>query len=456
MCLYIYNGLTSFVTGSLYPAASRKTSVGLFPFILLIFFVSSCATIPVQNVKTVSIDRFPAYQASGGTEIPPESVDIAIPDVDILALDSETTALFDNRVAKITDPAKRLDALKNLLFQKVKFDSEDDLYDVKTARDAFDTGTGNCLSFSSLFVAAARYVGLNAQYMEIPTSPNRSKDGKILYLSRHIGAAVTVSESLREVIQLKLSENGDASMESDGSAEYPVSGLKLMPVDIINPAYFTPVSDNRAFAQYYNNIGIKYMAEGDLAAAYLYFTKSLKIDPELSFAWANLGVIYRLSGQYKVAEDAYFQGLAVTDGKLGNSRLTIINNLMSLYERTGKKDKAELYRSYLLKLKNKNPYYHYSNARTAYENAQYTEAAKQYRMAIMLKDDEDQFYYELACTYMQLGEIAKAQKNISKALHCSWNDSKREYYQEILDKMSDYAIQVKLTRINQYPAYSIN
>ncbi|MGD9160235.1 MAG: transglutaminase domain-containing protein [Desulfobacteraceae bacterium] len=401
MYLYINNGLTSFVTGHLYPAVSTRISLGFIPFILLTFFFSACASLPVQHVKTVStdrfpaylpvqhvktvstdrfpaylpvqhvktvsIDRFPAYHASVGTEISPESVDEAIPDVDILALDSETTILLDNKVAKIPDPKKRLKALKNILFKKVKGDSVNDLYDVKTAQEAFDTGTANCLSFSNLFVATARYVGLNVQYIEISSSPVWRKDRDFLYITRHIGVAVTVSESLRKVIQLEITQLGEACMVSDGSAKYSASSSKLMPVDIINTAHFTPVSDNRAFAQYYNNSGSKYMAEGNRAAAYQYFVKALKIDPEFSFAWANLGVIYRLSGQNKVAEDAYFQGFAVTCDKPDNGRLAILNNLMCLYERTGKNDKADLYRSYLSKLKKENPYCHYSESRTAYE-----------------------------------------------------------------------------------------
>lgn len=245
-------------------------------------------------------------------------------------------------------------------------------------------------------------------------------------------------------------------MESDGSLKYSVSSSRLAPVDILNPAHFTAVSDNRAFAQYYNNSGSRYLTEGNRAAAYKYFVKALKIDPELSFAWANLGVTYRLSGQNKVAEDAYFQGFAVKCDKLDNSRLTILNNLISLYERTGKNDKAELYRSYLSELKKENPYYHYSLARRAYEANQCREAIKHYMKAIRLMGDEHLFYYGLACTYMKLGDIAKAEKNIYRALCSSWNDSKRKYYREILDEMNNNFFQTKLTRFARDPGYSIN
>ena len=458
MCLYIYNGLTSFVRGLLYPVVSTNTPVRFIPFILLTFFLSACASVPLQSVKTVSIDRFPAYQASAGAEIFPESVDETIPNVDILALDSKTTALLDNKVAKIPDPKKRFEALKDVLFKKVKRDSVNgiDIYDVKTAQEAFDTGTANCLSFTNLFVAAARYVGLKAQYIEIPTSPNWKKDEEVLYVSRHIGAAVTLSESLKKVIQLEIVQLGEASKESDGSLKFSVSSSKLTPVDILNPAHFTPVSDNRAFAQHYNNSGSKYMAEGNRSAAYQYFVKALKIDPELSFAWANLGVTYRLSGQNKVAEEAYLQGFAVKCDKLDNSRLTILNNLINLYERTGKNDKTELYRSILLKLKKENPYYHYSLARTAYEDAQYEKAEKHYLESIRLMDDEDQFYYGLACTYMKLGDIAKAEKNVYKAFCYSWNDSKRKYYSEILDEMNSNIFQAKLTLSARETVLSVN
>ncbi len=450
MYLYIYKRFTSFVTGSFYSAfRGFKSSAVLIPSVLLTLFVSACASISVQNVQTVPIDRFPAYQASEEDKTPPDAIDSIVREKDILALSPEIKALLDSKVASISDFKVRLAVLKEMLFKKVRCESEDDLYDVKTASEVFETGTGNCLSFSNLVVAAARYAGLEAEYVEISTSPTWTREGEVLYISRHIGASVSIPGVSRELIQLKLSRNNTATASSQITDGFLISDFDMMPVNAINSVKADPISDSRAFAQHYNNMGSRLLVKDKAASAYLYFSKALETDPELSFAWANIGVAYRISGQYKAAEDAYLQGLAVTYGSNDSSRLTLFNNLMSLYERTGDIEKAELYRTSLLKLRRRNPYYKYKEANTAYDNEQYEEAAKQYRYAIALKKDEHLFYYGLACAYLKLGDIAKAQKNLNKAIQYSWNDNKRKYYKEALDKMTNNGMTFKQALVTQ-------
>ena len=58
------------------------------------------------------------------------------------------------------------------------------------AEDAFVQKSGNCLTFSSLFVAMARAAGLRAWYQEVKVPPNWSNINETLLVNLHVNAIV--------------------------------------------------------------------------------------------------------------------------------------------------------------------------------------------------------------------------------------------------------------------------
>jgi Flp pilus assembly protein TadD len=359
----------------------------------------------------------------------------------ILAINREITSILDKKVLKIGNPRKRLETLREILLQKVNYDTVDDRYGVKTAQETFDTGTGNCLSFSNLFIAMSRYAGYKAKYQEIPTLPNWTREGEMLFFTRHIGASFDIYEPYDNVVQLEFSDDRIHMVLDSYSFRYIFAPSELDPyVPEINPHSFKPIPDYRAFAQYYNNIGSQHIAEGNSAAAFRYFVKAIKTDPQLSYAWSNLGVLYRRNGQFEAAEAAYLQGLAVTSGSRDTSALIIMNNMANLFDNSGNKEKATLYKKRVASFREKNPYYQYAAAKTAYYDAFYEKSVKLFRKAIRLKDDEHLFYYGLALAYIKIGDIKNAEINIDRAMRYSWNDEKKAYYQKVRDKLDKVVI----------------
>ena len=58
-----------------------------------------------------------------------------------------------------------------------------------TAQEAFRTREGNCLTFSNMFVAMARYAGIETWYREVESEPEWSSVDETLLVSRHVNAA---------------------------------------------------------------------------------------------------------------------------------------------------------------------------------------------------------------------------------------------------------------------------
>jgi Flp pilus assembly protein TadD len=424
-------------SGKFYFSINMKGWRFLFIFFILSLIIG-CATITIPKIETVHVDRLPAYVMPDGSNIYPASIDEDVPDIDILAINDDIKSLIEEKVKKIGDTGGRIIMLSKILAEKVKYDTVNDAYGVQTAQETFDAGTGNCLSFSNLFIAMARYAGFKSSFSEIPTIPNWAREGDILFFTRHIGASIDTHQFYTQLIQLDNSNVSGSVLSLDRTTRYYFAPSQLDPgFSGVSTFGFSSIPDYRAFAQFYNNLGSKKLAEGNAPDAFRYFIKAIKTDPELSFAWSNLGVIYRRNNQLEAAETAYLQGLAVTQGSRDTSTLTIMNNLVNLYGITGENEKALLYKTRVASFRQKNPYYQYVAGKTAYYDSLFEKSVELFKRAIRLKDDEHLFYYGLALAYLETGKIKKAQFNISQAIRYSMDTKSKTYYENVRDTIKD-------------------
>jgi len=418
------------------PALAVAIAIGIS---MVVFTFTGCASIQLPRVAAVPVDQFEPYALPGATAISPEAALREIPDVDILGLSPGMKALVDSSVATVRDPVKRMKTLADILARMVRYDTVADKYGIKTAKETFETGTGNCLSFSNMFVAMARYAGLEAKYQEIPTPPNWTRNGEVLFFTLHIGAFVDIHNRQDYTVQLN---NGQSNrIEVWGSTTrymFTPSELGLYSPDA-NPLSARPIPDHRAFAQYYNNIGSMHLADGNIGAAYRYFVKAIHVDPKLNFAWSNLGVVYSRNGQFRAAEEAYRQGLSVSRGPDDVTVMTIMGNMARLYRKEGDAEKADHYEKEVASFRERNPYYHYSMAKTAYHNALYEESVRHFKDAIQRKDDDHLFYYGLAMAYFKLGDLKLVEKNLDRAKRYAWDTDEKDYYDRVWEKLSGRA-----------------
>jgi Flp pilus assembly protein TadD len=409
--------------------------VALWVAMLLVLF-PGCASSRLPRVPAVPVDHFEPYALPDAGVIPPQSAMRDVLDVDILELNQEMKALVDSSVVTIRDPAKRLKTLAGLLSKRVRYDTTADKYGVKTARETFESGTGNCLSFSNMFIAMARYAGLEAQYQEIPTPPNWTRNGEVLFFTLHIGAFVDISRHDDFTVQLYGGLDSRIGVWSTTRRYmFTPSELGFYSPDA-NPLSARPIPDHRAFAQHYNNIGSMHLAGGNYGEAYRYFVKAIHIDPNLNFAWSNLGVVYSRNGQFAAAAAAYRQGLSVSRGPDDVTVMTIMGNMARLYKRTGDLEKADYYDKEVASFRQRNPYYHYAMAKNAFFDALYEESVRHFKNAIGRKDDDHLFHYGLALAYFKLGDLDNVEKCLDRAKRFARDDAKRDYYDRVWERLS--------------------
>ena len=318
-----------------------------------------------------------------------------VTDQQVLAVTPEMRAFLDEHVhPRAADQVKLhelIDAIINTKTFALEFDDR-----TRTASEAFEHRTGNCLSFSNLFVALAREVGLKASFQEVDLPPDWSLNKDVFVLNRHVNVRVDLDPLSDHVVDFN--------------------------IDDFRASYTTrEISDDRARAHYFNNMGVESMQTGDAASAVAYFRKAIADnDREFSPAWTNLGTLYLRLGHPAHAEAAYLQAL-----KVDRDEVVAMSNLASLYERQGDTKRAAVYRKRVVHHRQQNPYYRFQRAREAYGAGDWDAAIGHLKFAARRKPDEASFADLMARCYRSKGDERAAARWQARAEELAAADAPR-------------------------------
>ena len=346
------------------PGASRP-----LPALLLAILVAACSSAPLRQ---------PAIPLLTGL------VPVHIPDVDLLRLTPEMRAFSERYAKRGADDTGKAWMLAYAALDPYLLDFEYDPMVTLPADEAFRLGRGNCLTFSSMFVAMARDAGLSAWYQEVIVPPEWSAVNETLLVSKHVNAVVAEWNS-RYVID--------------------VSRRKQKPMEETRR-----MTDEEALAQFYNNLGADALVGNDLGRAHAYFSKALEAHPGLAYVWSNLGVVLRRNGQTTDAILAY-QAAIDLDPQNG----VALNNLHTLYHEEGNLEAAATIEKRVDRNRRNNPYYLHYLAELAIEEQRWNDAIELLDRAIGLEANEYRFHYALAQARYHAGDSDKALASLERA-----------------------------------------
>lgn len=322
---------------------------------------------------------------------------------EVLAVSGEMRLFLNTNVHRKAGSQVKLWELIDAIINEGDFGFEFE-GETRTASETFRLRRGNCLSFSNMFAAMARYVGLEARYQEVDIPPDWTFQGDVFLLNRHVNVSVDLGSLGPHVVDLN--------------------------IDDFRTSYDTrTISDKRALAHYFNNLGVESMQAGDTASALGYFRRAIADnDRQFSPAWTNLGTLYLRNGHPAHAEAAYLMALKV-DGK----DMVAMSNLAGLYEQQGDEERAAIYRKRVTDHRRKNPYYRYQRARDAYVVGDYGAAISHLKYAIRKQTNEDEFYFLLGKCYLKKGDERAAQRWLAKAEKVAATDALKDRYSSKLE-----------------------
>lgn len=335
----------------------------------LMMLLSSCTSI---NLKTAFISD----QDIQGLIIDQTSDQFV--EIDPLYLSDEIKQLLDEAMMPYDRDVDRVEKIQEILYGEDYLGITYSDKKTHTAVEAFHAREGNCLSVMNLYVAMARYVGVEANFQTVDVQPNWDRRGDLLVLSQHINATGRFNVQRRYVVDFT-----------------PEIALQQLTSSI--------VTDLEARALYFNNLGVEALISGDYKVALKYFKNSLFLDPEQSITWNNIGSTYNRLGNPEFAEYGYQRAF-----DLDRRNATAVNNLVKFYRVNGEDRLARRYEKAIERFNRKNPYYHFARGNLAYADKDIIGALESFNRALKLKEEEPDFYHALARVYLDLGEVAAA------------------------------------------------
>jgi hypothetical protein len=214
-----------------------------------------------------------------------------------------------NRMAGYGTPLQRLDHLQVSLFDQREFPFSYQLRTTLTAAEAFHRRQGNCLSFTNLFIALGRAIGVPVQMGLVLKVRSSEKEGDLIVVNNHVIAVY----------------------RSEGTTRY----YDFDRTRRDRPAQFKELDDMWVTALYLNNRGADELRTGHPDSAQGLFLNATRLAPGFAFAWGNLGVARRRLGDTPGALDAYGRALAIAP-----DNPTILSNLAGLYRSLGRDAEA--------------------------------------------------------------------------------------------------------------------
>jgi tetratricopeptide (TPR) repeat protein len=372
------------------------------------FWIVGCAHNDVGELALSKLEPL-RYE---GTITPVHEALREIPDNDLLALSPEMKEFSDRYIRANRNSRTRLRMLHRSLSSKAMVGMQYNPHADGSAAQAFASGEANCLSYAHLFVALARYSGLNARYQSLTLRPEWSRHGDRVALRRHVNV----------VIRLR------------GNEEYMVD------IDPVSPERVTRVdelTDAQAHALQDNNLAMTALLEENIGDAWKHALRALQRSPDTDYLWVNLGAIYRQAGQDAAAEKSYFQALALNP----NSR-SAMNNLVVLYTDLGQVDKALEWDRQVEMHRRQNPYYYAHLAEVAEGEGDLELALAHYQRALARQKEDPDLYFQVGKIYLAMHQPQKSIHYVELAIKHARMAGEREAYRAYLSSIGRDALAV--------------
>ncbi|AWF79366.1 hypothetical protein BTJ40_00140 [Microbulbifer sp. A4B17] len=369
--------------------------------LFLSFLVLEGCSTQVKKIDLAISSDFSEKQLLSGTYIlsfPVSNADL--PEIDILELNDEMKLFLTSVNAK--REGDKLDALVHKL-QSQNFSIFYDADATLNAAQVFDQQRGNCMAFSTFVIAMSREIGVDTKFNEVFIPELRYLDNQQTFIYQHINVLATI-DNRPQILDFNFTD--------------------------YNPEYRQQIlGDNEAFAKFYSNLAMEFLADRDFKKAFLYILKSLSLAPDEADLWNNMGAIYRSAGFEKQAISAYAIAL-----RFDRKNLVTLSNLEKVLRAQGDFQMADTLSEKLYDYRKKDPYYWYGQALKAYRDELYELAANRVKDAISIKKEDHRFHFLLGMARLKSGTKGY-KRSFQKALALSVGGKDQAQYRKKLKSL---------------------
>ena len=350
----------------------------------------ACLGLGLAGCVTTTGERAAITDLDSQLEVAGFSADeIVVPD----RLTPEMVEWMHRRMSGADTMQERLRELLSALEYDKELDLEYEEGFTGTAAEVFESGKFNCLSFSHLFVGMARELGADAYYMRVNDIERYRREGDLVVVSGHVTAGYSHGGEL-EVLEFTVGPEVDYHKAR-------------------------PIPDITAIAMYYSNRGAELLRERKYEEARTWLATATRLDPSLSDAWINLGVVLRRTGDLDGAEAAYLKAVEAEP-----DALSAYHNLSGLYRVRGDEDAGREVLRLLDRRDNRNPFIYLALGDDSLALGHVDEAERFFRRALNLSTERAEARAAMGQVALAKGDIRQAREWLAKARRLDTENSR--------------------------------
>ena len=378
--------------------------IALPAFLVTAALLGACASVAPPQVP-VQLFQDQAFEA------PTQRIDAS----EVFALSPAMKRYLEVDIASQLRSMGAQRGLVDALYSKAKLSLDYETDITRTAAQAFDARSGNCLSLVVMTAALAKHLSLPIQYQALIGNESWSRNGGLNFVNGHVN--ITVARRLVDRI---------------GGVEYDtLLRLNFGALPAGRGMQIQAVSEPTIVAMFMNNRAAEALARGETGNAYAYAREAVIQDPAYAGAYNTLAVIYQRHGLAEAAERAYRHAIGQDD-----EHRAAMHNLSRLLDAQGRTSEAAPWRAKLAKLEAEPPFHHFDLGVAAVQAGEY-KAAQAHLLREMRRDpDYHEFHFWLAVALYGMGDIAQAREHLDTAMKNSTTRRERSLYASKLQRLA--------------------
>jgi len=371
--------------------------------------LAACAnTLPMPSPEALFHDEL--FEAPSAPINPDEA----------LAVSAEMRHYIATRLvgrSRFDDPRRQL---FDALYRKDELRLEYDAAVTRTAAQAFEARTGNCLSLVMMTAAFAKELGLTVHYQVAHADATWDRSGDIYLLVGHVNL----------VLGGRPSQFGANATERDSMT------IDFLPSRNVRALHTREIQERTIVAMYLNNRAVEELTSGRLSDAYAWAREAIRKDPELPGAYLTLGVVYRNLHHPGLADIALRQ---VTEREPNNT-MALSNRALVLRD-LGRHAEADVLTQRLARLDPHPPFSYFHQGLAALRERRLDAALALFTKEVDRAPYQHEFQFWLAITYLELHDPQRAAEHLSQAMEASTTRKDRALYAAKLDRLKALALQ---------------
>jgi Tfp pilus assembly protein PilF len=345
----------------------------------------------------------------------------------VFAVNDAMRRYIDEKVDPLQGSRSRQRALFDALRANDELRLEYDAAYTRTAAEAFDARTGNCLSLVIMTGAFAHQMGVQARYRVVNVEETWARRGDIYFSIGHVN--ITLGRRV-----------GAMTARFDDSESFTVD---FLPPPNTPNARWQPVEENTIVAMYMNNRAAETFADGRLDDAYWFAREAIRQDPQFIASYNTLGVIYQRRGHH--AEAARVLAFALEHEPRNTS---VMNNLANAYASLGRGSEEAALRERLARIDPEPAFSWFNQGVAAMRRGDFKAARDLFEKEVDRAPDYHEFHFWLAVADYGLGDLEGAKSHLGTAMKNSVTTRDQAIYASKLRSLDPNAPELTKLRTN--------